>query len=85
MKLTTYTDSNGKIWETSEASPHSDSDLIAPAPKFEYYSINDVEKYAGKWAHYADSYNKFLVHHCVRVEDYNEFIDAYCLDLEESE
>jgi hypothetical protein len=82
MKLTTYTDSNGKVWQTADLRPSVDADLIAPAPKFEYYSINDVEKYAGLWAHYADSYDRFLVYHCVKVEDYNEFIDAYTLESE---
>jgi hypothetical protein len=82
MKLTTYTDSNGKVWKTADLSPSVDSDLIAPSPKFEYYSINDAEKYMGKWAHFADSYNKFIVYHCVKVEDYNEFIDTYALENE---
>jgi hypothetical protein len=82
MKLTTYTDENGKVWKTCEIRPAAEPELLAPAPKFEYYSMNDVEKYRGLWAHYADSYNQFIVYYCVKVEDYNEFIDAY---MQESE
>lgn len=82
MKLTTYTDSTGKVWETADASPYSDIDMIAPAPKFEYYSINDVEKYAGLWAHFATSRNLVTVYHCVKIEDYNEFINTYMRESE---
>lgn len=82
MKLTTYTDSNGKAWETAEMRPMSDGELIAPTPKFEYYSIKDVEKHGELWAHYANSYDRYIVYYCVRVRDYNEFIDQYLNDCE---
>jgi hypothetical protein len=82
MKPTTYTDSTGKVWQTADLRPPADSYLIAPAPKFEYYSINDVEKYAGLWAHFETSYDQFIIYHCVKVEDYNKFIDAYMLESE---
>lgn len=80
MKLTTFEDSEGKIWQTAELSPYSDADLLADNPKWEYYSPEELTLNAGLWAMFETSYDQFIVYHCVKVEDYNRFIEAYLND-----
>ena len=81
MKLTTYTDQLGISWDTAEIRS-GDTELLAPAPIHEYYSAADVKKHGELWAHYADSYDRFIVYYCIKVKDYNEFIDQYLHDCD---
>lgn len=55
---------------------------IAPKPKFEYYSGAEIIQHAGMYACYDTSYDQFMKAHCVKVEQYNEFIDIYLLEEE---
>lgn len=50
---------------------------IAPEPKFEYYSDAEINQHAGMYACYDTSYDQFMKAHCVKVEQYNDFIDIY--------
>jgi hypothetical protein len=53
---------------------------IAPAPKWEYYSIEEIKQHKENGFIYAvieTSYDQFMKAHCVVLEKYNEAIDEY--------
>ena len=57
-------------------------DRLAPDSKWEYYSKEELELHKGMFAKFTTSYVQFPKVHCVKIEDFNKFIECYISDDE---
>ena len=80
MRGNLTTPSSNKMWgiDTYELSIYDDR--IAPDSKWEFYSEEEVELHRGMYAKFYTSYVQSPTAHCVKIEDFNKFIECYISD-----